>query len=196
MLVDRPQVEVTSRRELRRWLAHRHATSPGIWLVRWKRHVADRHVTYEAVVEEALCFGWVDSQPRALDARRSMLLLTPRRPASRWSAANKARIERLTADGRMAPAGLAAVATARANGAWGALDQVDALAEPEDLAAALDRRAAARRHWDGFPPSTRRAILEWILTARRSETRARRVAVTVEEAAAGRRAHQWRRPPP
>jgi uncharacterized protein YdeI (YjbR/CyaY-like superfamily) len=131
---------------------------------------------------------------RTLDGRRSILLLTPRRPGSRWSGANKARVERLVADGLMAPAGLGAVEAAMSDGTWTALDGVERLEEPTDLRAALDADRAARGHWDLFPRSTRRGLLEWVLDAKGADTRARRVRSIDEEAREGRRANQWRRP--
>ncbi|HYN75957.1 MAG TPA: YdeI/OmpD-associated family protein [Candidatus Limnocylindria bacterium] len=187
---DRPQVLVESRAEWRAWLSENHADSTGIWLVRWKKGRGPA-VTYDEVVEEALCFGWVDSLPRSLDDDRTQLLLTPRKTTSRWSAVNKERVARLTASGAMAPAGLAMVRLAEESGTWVALDGVDALLEPPDLAAALDADPAARASWDGFPPSARRGILEWILDARTAPTREKRIATTVAEAHDGRRANQW-----
>jgi len=132
-------------------------------------------------VDEALCYGWVDSRPRGIDGQRSARLVTPRKPASSWSARNKTRVEQLTAAGRMHPSGLAAVAAARANGAWTALDDVETLAEPPDLAAALDATPGARGHWDAFPRSARRAILEWITNAKTGATRQARVQRTADE---------------
>jgi uncharacterized protein YdeI (YjbR/CyaY-like superfamily) len=113
-----PRVEVASQAELHDWLAAHAAASPGIWLVTAKRVDRERYVPYGEIVDEAICFGWVDSRSRALDERRTMLLLTPRRPRSNWSASNRARVERLTAQGRMQPAGLAAVEAAKAGGTW------------------------------------------------------------------------------
>ena len=182
---------MTSRAELRAWLADHYATSPGIWLVRFKKGRGP-HVTYDEVVEEALAVGWVDSLPRTLDDDRSMLLLTPRKPGSAWSAANKARIEKLTAAGLMTPAGTAVVEAAKASGRWNAIDDADALVEPPDLAAALDAAPAARASWDSFPRSVRRGALEQVLVAKTAVTRAKRIAVIVEESAAGRRPFQWR----
>ena len=125
-----PQVEVRSRAELRAWLDAHHGGSAGVWVVTFKKHVIDVHVSAVDVCEEALCFGWIDSVPRALDADRSMLLITPRRPKSAWSRVNKDRVERLLAAGAMSPAGLAAVAAAQASGTWSALDAVEALELP------------------------------------------------------------------
>ena len=125
---------------------------------------------------------------------RSELLVTPRKPTSKWSRANKQRIERLVDAGQMAPAGLAAVETAKNNGTWKALDAVEALHEPDDLRAVIDSDPDARRHWDAFPPSTKRAILEWIGSAKRDATRHQRVAETARLAAQNIRANQQRQP--
>jgi len=186
------QVTVGSREEWRRWLEEHHATSRGVWLVTWKKDSGGPYLPYDDVVEEALAFGWVDSLPRKLDDRRSMLLVTPRKPASNWSRVNKERIERLTAAGLMAPAGQAVVDAARASGTWTALDDVENLVEPDDLRAALDADPEARRQWDAFPRSARRGILEWLLNAKTAPTRAKRVEEIARLAARGERANQWR----
>lgn len=137
---------------------------------------------YEQIVREALCFGWIDGQAKPLGAMRSQRLLTPGMPKSKWSGPNEARITELTAAGLMHPAGLAVVDLAKRTGTWRALDAVEALAEPDELRGALDANLDARRNWDAFPPSTRRAILEWIGSAKRPETHQKRI---VETAAGG-----------
>jgi uncharacterized protein YdeI (YjbR/CyaY-like superfamily) len=191
---DYEYVLIEDQSQWRAWLDAHHATSPGIWLVTWKKTSGRPLVPYSVIVDEALAYGWVDSRPRSIDERRSARLLTPRRPASNWSARNKARVEELTASGRMQAAGLAAVAAAKANGAWSALDHVETLSEPDDLAAALDATPDARRYWDAFPRSTRRAILEWISNAKTGPTRQARVQRTASDAARNVRANQWRQP--
>ena len=189
---DLPRIEVTSRAQLRAWLETHHATSGSIWLVIWKKQNPERHLPYDAIVEEALCFGWVDSLPCKLDADRSMLLLSPRKLGSAWSAANKARIARLTKDEKITPAGLATVEAAKADGSWSFLDDVERLEVPADLAVALSRHPEAARHFAAFPRSVRRGILEWIKQAKRPETRTKRIEVTAREAAQNRRANQFR----
>lgn len=191
-------VHPETRAAWRRWLAANHASSTGVWAVSWKVATGRPVVPYAELVEEALCVGWVDSLANRLDDERHLLLMTPRTPRSGWSRPNKERVERLTAAGLMRPAGLAVVEAARADGSWTSLDAVEAMIEPPDLAAALDARPRARANWDGFSPSSRKAILQWIATARRPETRARRIAETAGEAAAGRKANQYVRkePPP
>jgi len=178
----------------RAWLDANHGTSPGIWLVTWKKASGRPSLAYDAIVDEALAYGWVDSRPRSIDDQRSARLLTPRRPASNWSARNKARAEQLTAAGCMHAAGLAAVAAAKANGAWTALDETETLTEPADLVAALDATPGARRNWDAFPRSARRAILEWITNAKTAATRQARIQRTADDAARNIRANQWRQP--
>ena len=186
----RPCVHPETRPEWRRWLAENHASSDGVWLVSWKVATGRPVIPYEEVVEEVLCVGWIDSRGNRLDDERHLLLVTPRKRGSGWSRSNKQRVERLTAAGLMRPAGLAAVAAAVADGSWTALDAVEDLIEPHELAAALDAVPAARESWDRFSPSARKAILQWIATAKRPETRAKRISETVRLAAEGRRANQ------
>lgn len=184
---DFPHVEVTSRDDLRAWLQRHHTQTESIWLVTFKKSAGDRHVSYDAVVEEALCFGWVDSRPAKLDDERSMILLSPRRRASRWSARNKERITRLITDGRMHPAGLAKVEAAQRDGTWEALDAVEALEVPPDLAQAFAHSPQAESNFAAFPRSVRRGILERLLSAKRPETRAKRIAEIVRDAGENRR---------
>lgn len=192
---DAPEnsVHPLSRAEWRAWL-ERHQTRPdGVWLVTFKKATGEPRVEYDEAVEEALCFGWVDSKPGRLDDRRSLLWFAPRKAGSGWSRPNKERVERLTAEGRMAPAGLAVVEAARADGSWNALDAVEALEVPDDLAAALAANGDAARTFDAFPRSAKRGILEWIVTAKRPETREKRVAETARLAAENVRANQWKK---
>lgn len=194
MAAVREQFTAETREQWRDWLAQHHASADGVWLVTWKKQSGRPHLPYDDIVEEALAFGWVDSLGRKLDEDRWQLLITPRKPASKWSRVNKQRIERLLAAGLMAPAGLAAVETAKANGTWSALDDVENLVEPDDLRVALDADPDARRHWDAFPRSAKRGILEWLLNAKTPQTRAKRVHETAELAARNERANQWRGP--
>lgn len=188
---ERQTVEIESRAAWRAWLKKHHRQPDSIWLVIWKKG-DPRHVPYGDIVEEALCFGWVDSLPRKLDTQRSMLLLSPRRTGSAWSKLNKARAEKMIASGRMTPSGLARIEEAKKDGLWSKLDSVDALETPADLVAAFRAHQPAAEHWEAFPRSVRRGILEWIAQAKRPETRARRVAETAVRAARNERANQWR----
>ena len=169
----------------RAWLTTNHAqTGGGIWLVYDKKTAAgNRRLAYAAIVEEALCFGWIDSVARKLSATQAMLLLTPRKPRSGWSKLNKTRVQQLTAAGRMMPAGQEKIDRARADGSWEALDASEALLIPDDLRAALAAVPGAPARFDGLAPSVRKVALQQIGFARRPETRARRVAAAVQLAA-------------
>ena len=143
---------------------------------------------YPEAVEEAICFGWIDSTVNLFDEERGLQFYTPRKPKSTWTRLNRARAARMEEAGLMTDAGRATLAVARRNGWWTILDPVEDLVEPDDLAAALDAAPRARREWDGFPASVRKAMLWWVIGAARSETRARRIAEIVSASAAGKRA--------
>jgi uncharacterized protein YdeI (YjbR/CyaY-like superfamily) len=178
------RVEISSRQQWRQWLHANWRQSDSIWLVTHKKSEGDKHVPYAAVVEEALCYGWIDSLPRKLDARRGMLLLSPRRAGSPWSALNKRRVASLLKQGLIMPPGQAKIDAAIADGSWTVYDKAESLEEPADLTAAL--RAAgteAVANFRAFSPSSRRGILWWIASAKRDETRARRLAETARLAA-------------
>ena len=143
------------------------------------------------MVEELVCWGWIDSLPRAIDDAVSANLIARRNPKSAWSAINKAHAERTRAKGILMPAGEAAIAAAQANGQWDFLNDVEALTLPQDLDAALTGKA--REVWDGFPRSIKRAALEWIKTAKTEPTRTSRIAEVAASAAEGLRPKPFRR---
>lgn len=174
------------------WLADNHERADGVWLVSWKKHTRRPTVGYDDAVTEALRFGWIDSLSRRLDDDRTMLWYSRRRSGSGWSRPNKQRIARLEAEGRLEAPGRALIEQAKADGTWSMLDDVEDLVVPDDLAAAFDAHPGARDHWEQFPRSARRAILEWIVQAKREATRAKRVAETARAAARGERANEWR----
>jgi uncharacterized protein YdeI (YjbR/CyaY-like superfamily) len=190
-MAEELRVEISSRADLRNWLLKNNSQSKSIWLVTFKTPDR-RHVPYDSIVEEALCFGWVDSLPRKLDEKRSMLRLSPRNPKSAWSKLNKQRVEKLLTEGLIHSTGIKVVEAAKKNGQWDKLNDVEALRVPDDLAIALAKNKQAAKHFDAFPPSVRRAILEWILQAKKPETRAVRIAETVTKAKDNIRANQWR----
>lgn len=144
--------------------------SPGFWLVSWKKHTGRPILAYDDAVREALCFGLIDSKPAKLDEDRAMLWFAPRKPGSSWSRPNQLRIAELEREGRLVAKGI------------------------EIVAAAFDRHPGSRPYWDAFPRSAKRGILEWIVNAKRAETRAARVEETARLAARYERANQWPRP--
>ena len=185
----RPLVHPASLAAWRAWLSKHHADTDGVWLAQWKRASGKAALDYGQIVEEALCFGWIDGVTNTLPDGRQAFLITPRRKGSAWSRSNKERFERLVAEGRMTAAGLSVIERAKADGSWSALDAAEALLEPVELAAALDANPEARRQWDAFPKSPRKALIYWVTSAKRDETRERRVRTIVDEAAQGRRAN-------
>jgi len=187
-------IHLTTRAEWRDWLAQHHTRTEGVWLVSFKKSSGKPRVAYDQAVEEALCFGWIDSTQRTIDDERAMLWFAPRKPGTGWSKLNKERIERLLAAGLMAPAGLAKIEAAQQDGSWNALDAVEALEVPPDLAAALGSYPSAQAHFEAFPRSVKRSILEWIAAAKTPATRAKRVEETARLAEDNIRADQWRRP--
>jgi uncharacterized protein YdeI (YjbR/CyaY-like superfamily) len=188
------QIHPLALEEWRSWLAMNHAQIAGIWLISWKTTTGKPRFKEGEAIEEALCWGWIDSLPRALDDERSMLLFTPRKQKSNWSAINKGRATRMMEEGRMQPAGQAKIDYARANGQWDALNGVEVMVVPPDLESAFQRFPGSDSNFKAFPKSAKRGILEWILNAKTAETRAKRINETAGLAAQNIRANQWRRP--
>ncbi len=187
-----PQVEAPTRAAWRSWLSKHHASSKGIWLVFYKKASGVASISYDEAVEEALCFGWIDSRLGALDDQRYRQVFSPRRPQSEWSALNKRRVAKLQADGLMKPAGRKAIAAAQANGAWSKIDAVEAGIVPEALRNALARSPIAKQRFDEFSPSTRKYILHWIHNIKSPEKRLERIRVAVQLARRGLKANDPR----
>lgn len=177
-----------TREQWRAWLAANHASAPGVWLVTWRTGTGNPVLDYDAAVEEALAWGWIDSKAGSVDDERSRLAFTPRKPGSGWSRSNKERIARLEQQGLMQPAGRALIDAAKADGSWTLLDDVEDLVVPPDLDAAFARLPGSREQWDAFPASPRKQMLWWIVTAKRPDTRASRIEQIAAAAAEGRRA--------
>lgn len=185
-------VQPLSRSEWRAWLNEHHQRKEGVWLIMFKKATGKPTVDYNTAVEEAICFGWIDSKGNKLDAERSLLWFAPRKAKTGWSKVNKERIERLLAADLLMPAGLAKIEAAKQDGSWQALDAVEALEIPPDLAAALAAYPNAALYFDAFPRSVKRGILEWISNAKQPVTRAKRIEETARLAAENQRANQWR----
>lgn len=187
-MVDFEEVEVKSREDLRAWLAENHGQTEGVWLVFWKKQTP-HYTPIGELISELLCWGWVDAVTRGVDADRSSVRVAPRRPKSAWSAVNKAKVEEARAAGLMQPSGEAAISIAQSNGMWEFLDDVERLEIPDDLAAAL---GTAREVWDTYPRSVKRGMLELIKSAKKAETREKRISALVEDASQGLRPRSFR----
>jgi uncharacterized protein YdeI (YjbR/CyaY-like superfamily) len=181
------------RADWRAWLNANHQRTEGVWLIMWKKAGHKPLILYDELVEEALCFGWIDSKPRALYAERSMLWFAPRKPGTGWSRLKKERVARAIAAGRMTPAGLEKINAAKRDGSWTALDAVEALELPPDVLRAFAVYPSARENFEAFPRFTKRSILEWIGNAETSATRDKRIEETARRAAVNERANQWRK---
>ncbi|MEM9324379.1 MAG: YdeI/OmpD-associated family protein [Bacteroidota bacterium] len=176
----------------RSWLEANHQDTAAVWLIIYHKGSDRPSVTYPEAVDEALCFGWVDSKPNKRDNQSFYQYFAARNPKSNWSRVNKEKVERLTQSNRMTPAGLQMVAMAKETGTWDALDDVENLVIPADLQALLEGHPRAKAHFEAFPRSVKRGILEWIFNAKRAETRKKRIDETVKLAAENIRANQYR----
>jgi uncharacterized protein YdeI (YjbR/CyaY-like superfamily) len=180
-----------TRKSWRQWLKKNHASSPGIWMIYYKKGSGKSRIPYEEIVEEALCFGWIDSLSRKLDGQRAMLKYTPRKPKSAWSQLNKTRIEKMIKKGLMMPAGLSKIEQAKKDGSWDTLTSSDSHTEsnslPPDLFRALRQNKRALENFRAFPPGYRRRFLFWIDSAKRPETKVARIRQTALMAAANKK---------
>lgn len=164
-----------SRAEWREWLASNWGRKEGLWVVHRKKTSPLTGPLYDELVEEALCFGWIDSQSRRVDDDRKIQWFSPRRPGGLWSALNKERIERLQRDGLMTEMGQAVIDEAMASGSWSQADQADALVIPPDLEAAFAAAPAAKSAFEQLVDSAKKQYLWSVYSAKRPETRAKRV---------------------
>jgi uncharacterized protein YdeI (YjbR/CyaY-like superfamily) len=182
-----------TRAQWRAWLKKHHTRDEGVWLVMWKQASGKVQMSYDDAVEEALCFGWIDSKPRVLDEFRSMLWFASRKTKTGWSKPNKIRVERAIATGQMTAAGLAKIEAAKKDDSWSLLDAVEELEIPADLSKAFKTYPQSGKNFEAFPRSVKRGILEWILNAKKPETRAARIDQTASMAARNERANQWQK---
>ncbi len=171
------KVAIDSLEELRGWLSRNHGNTESVWLVRFKKSVPAKYVDRLEVLDELLCWGWVDGLARKLDDERTMQLISPRRQ-QKWSKSYKDRVEQLQTACRMESPGVAAIVTSKALGLWDAYEHVDLLQVPQDLREALDSQSQAALFFDAAAPSYRRNVLRWINSAKRPETRVARIEKT------------------
>lgn len=182
------EILLHTREEWRDWLAENHATCSGVWLIYHKKHTGIERVAYDDAVEEALCFGWIDSTAKRLDDARYMQMFTPRKARSNWSALNRRRAEALMTAGLMESAGLRQVEVAKENGAWEkALEDRPDRAMPTELEEALEADSEARKNWARWTPTQRKYMINHVAEAKKAETRVRRAAKIVAMARANRK---------
>ena len=184
---DLQKVEIKSAEELREWFEENHAQKESIWVVTYKKHIPDKYVSIKEVLDEVLCFGWMDGRRMKLDEDCTMQLLSPRK-TEHWAQTYKDHVARLTKEGRMHEAGLKVIENAKKSGAWDFMNDVDALIKPDDLEEALKDKPSAYENYENFPDSAKRDILRWIKLAKKTETREKRIKQTVNKAARNERA--------
>ncbi len=188
-MVERESVEIRSRAELRTWLSANHDRTESIWLVHYKKAATEFYVPMGEIVQEALCFGWIDGQAKSLGPQKMKHLLCPRRKGSIWSAVNKRLILALESRGLMQEPGRAAIARAKADGSWVWLDDIENLVVPSDLQAALDASPETTATWEAYPRSEKKAVLFQLKSAKRPATRERRLSAVLANAQQGRRTY-------
>jgi uncharacterized protein YdeI (YjbR/CyaY-like superfamily) len=179
------------RKTWRGWLKKNHATASNIWLVLYHKESGTPSVTYDEAVEEALCFGWIDAKPNKRDEESSYLFFARRNPKSNWCKTNRERAERLIEQGLMTSAGMESITLAKKTGTWTPLEEVQNSVLAPDLREALATNTLAEKNFAAFPPSSKRIILEWILNAKRPETRKNRIEETIQSAEKNIREHHY-----
>lgn len=176
----------------RKWLEKNHTKEERVRLILYKKGVSKISVSYAEAVEEALCFGWIDSKPNKRDEECYVLLFTERKPKSAWSKINKGRIKELIKEGKMTEFGLAKIERAKRDGSWEVLDEIEELIMPFPLQKAFKGKKVAATNFNNFPASVKKAIYQWIISAKTEQTVEKRVKETVEKAAENVRANQWK----
>ena len=176
MARELPTLKPRSRKAWRAWLEKNHASSSGVWVVYAKKHTGLNSVTYVEAVEEALCFGWIDSLVHPIDDSLYKQIFTPRKERSTWSPLNKKRVEQLIASRQMTAAGMKMIELAKANGQWDAHAKTEALTMPPELKNALNGNTSAKKNWPSYTVSQQKAFLRMVDGAKTAETRAKRIA--------------------
>jgi uncharacterized protein YdeI (YjbR/CyaY-like superfamily) len=175
----------------RNWLIENHITEANLWLIIYKKDSGTPSITYDQAVDEALCFGWIDSTINKRDDESFYQYFAKRKPKSSWSRVNKLKVEKLISEGLMTESGLKLIELAKQTGTWTALDDVENLINPPDLQEALDENSLAKEYFELFPRSVKRAILEWLMNAKQPETRLKRITEIIEKAERNERANQY-----
>lgn len=181
-----------SRAEWRKWLAENHQSKEAVWLVYFRASTKVTSITWSEAVDEALCFGWIDSTRKTIDEERFMQYFCRRKPGSTWSKINKGKIARLIQNNLMTKAGFDTIQTAKQNGTWLLMDEVEELKIPEDLKMALNQNGSAMDFFQSQPKSIKKIMLHWVVTAKRPETRTKRIAEIARSAAKGVRPDPFR----
>lgn len=181
-----------SRTDWRKWLEKNHQSKQSVWLVYYKLSTKIASVSWSEAVDEALCFGWIDSTKKTIDKERYKQYFSRRKPTSTWSKINKEKVAKLIQNKRMTKAGFDSIETAKQNGTWLLMDDVENLIIPEDLRIALNKNESSMKFFQSQSKSIKKTILHWVVIAKRIETRKKRIAEIARLAAKGKRPKQFR----
>lgn len=171
--------------EWRNWLEENHMEKQSIWLIYYKKSSGKSNLVWSEAVDQALCFGWIDSTARPIDEHTYMQFFTKRKPKSPWSKINKEKVKRLLAENLIAEAGLKSIEIAKENGAWTFLDEVEELIVPDDLNSAFELHTGSKEFFEGLSKSVRKMMLHWIVSAKQDATRQKRIQEIAEKAGMG-----------
>ena len=181
-----------SQRDWRDWLERYHQAKEGVWLILYKTKSPKHNLSWSEAVDEALCFGWIDGIKKKIDAESYRQYFTKRKANSTWSRVNKEKVDLLVDQGLMTAEGYRSIEVAKENGSWTLLDEVEALVVPEDLQGEFAHHPGAREYFDGLSKSAKKILLYWVISAKRPETRQKRISVVAENAAQGLKPKQFR----
>lgn len=176
-----------------KWLEENHSQKEFVWLIFFKKNSKTPCISLQDAIDEALCYGWIDSKPNKRDAESYYLFFAQRKPKSVWSKINKEKVKRLLIEVRIQKAGLQKIEQAKKDGSWDVLNEIEELIMPEDLMLALKKKKAANKFFEAFPSGVKKGIYQWIISAKKAETREARIEETVRLAAENIRANQWKK---
>ncbi len=182
----------TSQQEWRQWLEKNHESKQAVWLVCYKKKANTPTVMWSDAVDEAICFGWIDSKRISIDDDKFMQFFSQRKPNGTWSKVNKAKIKELIDKGLMTKAGFESIEKAKQNGSWTILDEVEELIIPNDLEEEFKNKKGSKEFFSGLSKSVRKDILQWIVLAKQSETRQKRISEIAEMASQRLKPKQFR----
>ncbi len=180
-----------SKAEWRKWLSQNHQSTQAVWLIYFKMSSNTPSITWSEAVDEALCFGWIDSTKKTIDDKSYMQYFSKRKSNSTWSAVNKAKVDQLIQQKQMTKAGLESIERAKQNGTWSLMDHVEQLLIPEDLSNSLNKQKQNMEFFQSQSKSTQKILLYWVASAKRAETRAKRISSIVESAAQKKKPPQF-----
>ncbi|MDQ7009896.1 MAG: YdeI/OmpD-associated family protein [Candidatus Gracilibacteria bacterium] len=181
-----------SKTDWRKWLELNHNKKEAVWLIFYKKHSPNYNLNWSESVDEALCFGWIDSTKKSIDTEKYMQYFSRRKANSIWSKINKDKVDYLTSENLMQEAGYNIIEIAKKNGSWSTLDEVEALIIPEDLKKEFDKKEGSLEYYESLSKSSKKILLSWIVLAKRSETRKKRVVEIVENASKKLKPKQFR----